>query len=318
MRAVSRALSSRTIVVWAVGLVVAAAVAVTLLWIFLGGDDPADARRLDAIRTASSLVIGAGGAAALLLAARRQRYVELDLEQKEHDANERRLTELYGKAADQLGSDKAPVRLAGVYALERLAQGEPPHRQTVVNLLCAYLRMPFTPDRDPETEEERQVRGSVQEVLESHLQPAAPDRFWPDIDLNLTRAALEFFWFRDCEVRKVDFRYATFHQIGALRGTRVAGRAYFQGVRFTGTADLRGITFERAFFQNATFDGNVDFGEDPPAGRVVNLTDATVVATAERRWPAGWQDEPDPDVADRLRVVPQSDADHSTVTSSGS
>jgi hypothetical protein len=62
-----------------------------------------------------------------------------------HDATERRITDLYTKAADQLGSDKAPVRLAGLYALERLAQDNPEHQQTIVNLVCAYLRMPYRP-----------------------------------------------------------------------------------------------------------------------------------------------------------------------------
>jgi hypothetical protein len=28
-------------------------------------------------------------------------------------------------------------------ALERLAQDNPGHRQTIVNVVCAYLRMPF-------------------------------------------------------------------------------------------------------------------------------------------------------------------------------
>ncbi|TDV55073.1 pentapeptide repeat protein [Actinophytocola oryzae] len=287
--------------VWSVGLVVAAAVAVTLLWAFVGGDDPADERRLDAIRTASSLVIGAGGAAALLLAARRQRYVELDLEQKEHDADERRVTELYGKAADQLGSDKAPVRLAGVYALERLAQGQPAHRQTVVNLLCAYLRMPYEPSE--ETRQEREVRGTVQNVLETHLQPAAPGRFWPDIDLNLTGAWLSFFWFRNCLVRQGDFRGAVFHEIVAFRDSRFTGRAYFGGARFAGTADLRQISFERATFRDARFEGEVDFGEEPATGRQADLTGVTAVASATRRWPAGWADEPDEDVPEVLRVV---------------
>jgi len=37
------------------------------------------------------------------------------------DAAERRITELYTKAADQLGSDEAPVPLAGLDAKERLA-----------------------------------------------------------------------------------------------------------------------------------------------------------------------------------------------------
>ena len=61
------------------------------------------------------------------------------------DATERRITELYTKAFEQLGNDKGAVRLGGLYALERLAQDNPPHRQTIVNVICAYLRMPFPP-----------------------------------------------------------------------------------------------------------------------------------------------------------------------------
>jgi hypothetical protein len=310
MRAVSKALSSRTIVWWSVGLAVVAAVAVTVLWLFLGGGDQASVHRLDALRTAASLVIGAGGAAALLLAARRQRYVELDLEQKEHDANERRVTELYGKAADQLGSDKAPVRLAGVYALERLAQDEPRHRQTVVNLLCAYLRMPYTPpNARPEPDEaaaqEQLVRMTVQDVLEAHLRPAEPDVFWPDIDLTITGTTLEFFWFRNCRVRKASFRHTTFAEIAAFRDTEFTENADFHRAHFTGTADLRRAAFgpRRANFRNTVFDGDVEFGAEPEAGRTVDLTDASAAASADKReWPAGWHEEPDSE--DRVRVVP--------------
>ena len=309
MRAVSKALSSRTIVWWAVGLAVTAAVAVTLLWLFLGGGDQASAHRLDALRTAASLVLGAGGAAALLLAARRQRYVELDLEQKEHDANERRVTELYGKAADQLGSDKAPVRLAGVYALERLAQDQPRHRQTVVNLLCAYLRMPYTPPESPadtENAQEQLVRMTVQDVLEAHLRPADQDRFWPDIELTITGTTLEFFWFRECRVRRASFRHTTFREIAAFRDSEFTESADFHRTRFDGTADLRRVAFgpRRANFRNTTFAGDVDFGDEPGAGRNVDLTDATASATADRGWPAGWRDEPSPDEPDQVRVTP--------------
>jgi hypothetical protein len=56
----------------------------------------------------------------------------------EHDAGERRITELYTKAADQLGSDRAPVRLAGLYALARLGETAESQRQTIVNVVCAY------------------------------------------------------------------------------------------------------------------------------------------------------------------------------------
>jgi hypothetical protein len=78
----------------------------------------------------------------LLLTARRQCYTELALVHTDRDATERRITELYTKAADQLGSDQAPVRLAGLYALERLAHSTVEHRQTIVDVICAYLRMP--------------------------------------------------------------------------------------------------------------------------------------------------------------------------------
>ncbi|WP_336215879.1 hypothetical protein [Nonomuraea sp. LPB2021202275-12-8] len=49
----------------------------------------------------------------LMLAVRLQRHKELATT---HDAAERRVTELYTKAAEQLGNAPAPVRLAGLYA----------------------------------------------------------------------------------------------------------------------------------------------------------------------------------------------------------
>ena len=59
-----------------------------------------------------------------MLAFRRQAH-------QEHDAAERRVTELYNAAAEQLDSDKAPVRLTALYTLERLANDNPRHRQTM-------------------------------------------------------------------------------------------------------------------------------------------------------------------------------------------
>ncbi|PRW61735.1 pentapeptide repeat-containing protein [Actinopolyspora mortivallis] len=134
-----------------------------LLLSFFGGGGDHDRIRLEAIKLASSIAVGVGGAALLVLAARRQRANELSVLQQEqaqrlqerkaaqskHDVDERRATELYTSAAQQLASGQAPVRMAGLYALSRLGQNNPDHRQAVVNLFCAYLRMPYTP---PETE----------------------------------------------------------------------------------------------------------------------------------------------------------------------
>ncbi|RSM95837.1 hypothetical protein DMB42_49020 [Nonomuraea sp. WAC 01424] len=50
---------------------------------------------------------------------------------------------MYAKAVEQLGNEQAPVRLGGLYALERLAQDTPALRQTIVDVICAYLRMPY-------------------------------------------------------------------------------------------------------------------------------------------------------------------------------
>ena len=59
----------------------------------------------------------------------------------------RTLNERFATAAGQLGDDKPPaVRLAGVYAMAGLADDWPENRQTCVDVLCAYLRMPYEPD----------------------------------------------------------------------------------------------------------------------------------------------------------------------------
>ncbi len=106
--------------------------------------------RLDAVRTGLAAGAGAGAAVGLMLAFRRQHHQEIATVLTDRDATERRITELYTKAVEQLGSDKAPVRLGGLYALERLAQdrqavrrtGAPDyagHRTKSVTMACGRL-----------------------------------------------------------------------------------------------------------------------------------------------------------------------------------
>lgn len=152
-RQVRKPLSGKALVMASAVVVVLTAVIVVALWWpatkGLTGNDLVGAR-FDALRIGLSIGVGSGGIIVLYLAWRRQRSMEDTLahqervaESTEEDARERRITDLYTKAADQLGSDKAAVRLAGLYALERLAQDHPAQRETIVNVLCAYLRMPF-------------------------------------------------------------------------------------------------------------------------------------------------------------------------------
>lgn len=269
-----RVLTTRIIVVSGVTLfAVGVGIAVFLIWAY-GGDAAADRAKLDAIKTAGTIVAGIGGAAALVLAARRQRAMEIALRQKdaeveatERDAAERRVTDLYTRAVEQLGSEKAPVRLGGMYALERLAQNVPEQRQTIVNVLCAYLRMPYEPlaaetggdvngvahqQEYERREQERQVRLTAQRILIDHLRPNdSSETFWPDIDLDLTNAKLT-----DCDISRCRIRTARF--------TRAVftGYANFEETQFTESGGFSRANFNKdASFANAHFQGHAGFDQ---------------------------------------------------------
>ena len=270
-----------------VGVVGAAAVAALLH--FYGGGTDRDRAGLDVVRTAGALVAGTGGAIALLLAARRQRSTELTLEHQwltlEHqrevaatvaqDAVEQRITEIYTRAVDQIGNDQALVRLGGLHALERLAQQNSAQRQTIVDVICAYLRMPYAlPDDEPLGEDasakthlryerqrqELQVRLTAQRILAAHLRTDAVHTFWPDIDLDLTKAQLHQFDLTHCHIRKAQFSGAQFTEYAGFAQARFAVNAAFEGARFTGYAAFEGARFTgNAGFAEAQFTGYADF-----------------------------------------------------------
>jgi uncharacterized protein YjbI with pentapeptide repeats len=227
------------------------------------------AARVDAIKTGLGIGAGTTGIFALLLAVRRQWHNEVD-------ATEKNVTELYTKAADQLGSDKAPVRLAGLYALERLAHGNPLQRQSIVNVICAYLRMPYTPPADElpssETDEsralrvehrertqEREVRLAAQRILTDHLRALRPETFWANIDIDLTNAHLIDFDLRFGRTGETRFGGATF--TGASRfGNATFGGTSFNRAIFTGGAWFGDVTFTGgAWFDDVTFTDTASF-----------------------------------------------------------
>lgn len=190
-RAAGRRVSVKPIPMWAIwlGLIVVVLVGGVTAWALVttfGSASPQDKIQLEAIKLAGTIAVGTGGGAALLLTARRQRVTELDLLQKGHDADERRVTELYTAAAQQLASDKAPVRLAGLYALERLGQTNPEHQQTLVNLFCAYLRMP---DASAPVKSSAVVGGQRNEGSEQDQQNDAREPLLLDLAPTLAEAA---------------------------------------------------------------------------------------------------------------------------------
>ena len=52
---------------------------------------------------------------------------------------QRRITESYAKATEQLGSDKIEVRLGGIYTLERISKESPDDYWTVMETLTAFF-----------------------------------------------------------------------------------------------------------------------------------------------------------------------------------
>ncbi|MGW9479186.1 pentapeptide repeat-containing protein [Saccharomonospora azurea] len=259
---------------WIFGLLLIVAIGATV-WLLssFGDGSEQDKVQLETIRLAGTIVLGTGGAAALFVALRRQRATELDLVQKQRahelqqqvaeqsrlDAEQRRVTELYTAAAEQLGHERAAVRLAGLYALQRLGQVHPEQRRPIVNVWCAYLRMPFRdPDAEDVDEQERaerlqeaEVRLTVQRLLREHVHSSpehdelVSSRYWgDDLDVDLAGAILYRFDLRGCRI----------HPHAAFTDATFIGAAWFNDATFTGTARFAKATFtETAWFDSATF-----------------------------------------------------------------
>jgi hypothetical protein len=252
--------------------------------------------QLDAIRTAGTLVIGTGGAMALLLTARRQRYTELTLVHTDRDATERRITELYTKAAELLGSGQVSVRMAGLYALERLAHSTVEHRQSIVDVICAHLRMPYTPprpyrspgparrrrartltnrpphatptptfqgSRQENAQQEQQVRLTAQYILLRNLHVAAQRRrrWWhrtppPAPAWPGIRLTLAGALLPDFSLAECQLGNANF------MGAQFTSVAHFMRAQFTGVADFAQAQFTgMAYSGGAQFTGVAYFGE---------------------------------------------------------
>jgi uncharacterized protein YjbI with pentapeptide repeats len=160
----------------------------------------------------------------------------------------RTLNERFATAADRLGTDRpAAVRLAGVYAMAGLADDWRENRQTCIDVLFGYLRLPYSLDPGEEGEEaartefraDREVRHTVIRVIASHLQPDALVS-WCGLDLDFTGARFDGGAFSGAifDGASVSFERTEF----------AGGTVLFVGARFVGGQ----ISFDRAQFTRGT------------------------------------------------------------------
>ncbi|MFE3460030.1 pentapeptide repeat-containing protein [Nocardiopsis aegyptia] len=279
-RAEHARLGSVIAVAWAV-VVVVVALLVTAAWWVMGAPRPLlpeqlPPRTLDAIATrAFAVVAGLGAAALLVISYRRQRTTEAENARAELTV-ERESTRLFNErftaAYTNLGSEHAAVRLGAVHALASLADDAPSDElvQMVIDVLCAYLRVPYRPapeplpeDADDERREAhhqrevdfaamREVRHTVIRVIGDHLRE--PTR-WRGKDYDFTGVVFDGGDFHGAVFSegRVDFRGAEF-----TSGTVVFGATEFSG----GTVIFRGAEFSggRVDFSFAEFfGGEVEF-----------------------------------------------------------
>jgi hypothetical protein len=173
-----------------------------------------------------------------------------------------------------------------MHALAGVARSRKEYTQTVLDVLCSYLRRPFKHDRytaeegidrkalrgTPDQERELQVRLTAQRLI-LDLLPEAKDGDAPSYDLDLTGAVLEYFDLSGRKIGSLLLRHTGLHSSTNLSDCEITGRAYFTAAgtgpgRLIGVFRCRGTTFhDRAWFSgthfgaDAVFDGTTFAGE---------------------------------------------------------
>ena len=218
---------------------------------------------------------------------------EKEKNDKEHERwvkAERR--ERYTRAVGQLGDEKAPIRMGGVYALirlvddwleekslsddERLKEG-----QVIINNLCAYIRSPFTLasrydelSKDSPTPEgiykdnqqefytdkaefkaEADIRLGI--IKEIHDRIQGPDKntpgAWSDFEYDFSGST--FFY-------PIDLTNSYYAKPINFSDSTYQGGAYFSGSIYKDVADFGGSTYQGgAYFSGSIYHGRADFGD---------------------------------------------------------
>jgi hypothetical protein len=235
---------------------------------------------VEATKVVLAVVGGIGAVAALTIAYRKQRHGEA----AEYREEVKLFNDRYAKSAELLGHERAAARMAGIYAMARLADDNAEdweRLQQCIDALCAYLRLPYSPD-DPLTpvaSGEGTVRHTALRVIRDHLRPTFSTVSWDGHKFNLAGAVFDG---GDLTGIRLTSGHMTFHAATFAPGTFHFTRAeildagiWFTKAKFSGGDvhfdDAKFIRVKLSFkeaqftggtvsFQNAQFiDGSVTF-----------------------------------------------------------
>ena len=214
--------------------------------------------------------------------------------------------ERYAKAVEQLGDEKAPIRMGGVYTLvglvdewledesidkyeDRLKEG-----QVIINNLCAYIRSPFTLashydelDEDIPTsdgiykdnqqefyadkatlESEADVRLSIIKEIHDRLQDPEENTpgTWSEFEYNFSGS--RFFY-------SVDLTNSYYTKSVNFSGSTYKGEANFSHSTYQGEANFSHSTYQGwANFSHSTYQGWANFSDSTYQGWA-NFSDST-------------------------------------------
>ena len=252
-----------------------------------------------------SILLATGGLLAILTLGETRRKNDIDKrknkqEKKKNDKDHRRQVraerrERYTKAVEQLGDEKAPIRMGGVYALvglvdewledesiekyeDRLKEG-----QVIINNLCAYIRSPFnlashydelskanpTPKgiykgkkekfyTDKATlDSEADVRLGIIKEIHDRLQ--GPDKntpgAWSDFEYDFSGSA----FFYPVDLTKSYYKNpAIFNNSHYHKKVDFSGSIYNSQVSFRGSIYKKKVTFSSSK-SRSTYKGEADF-----------------------------------------------------------
>ena len=222
----------------------------------------------EAVKSALTAVAGIGGVAYLVIKYRTEQRETAGIADRKISA-----------AVEQLGSDKASTRIAGVYALTDVADTyRGGYRQRVVDILCGYLRSDrssYAPDESGQPVwdasghlvesggSDEAVESTILAMFATHLRirrqdgngagtvrkQVGDDQLWLDCDFDFHGAVFHgTASFTDFAFKStVNFRGATFEGGASFDRATFGGWASFDRATFRGVASFHGARFNRKF-----------------------------------------------------------------------
>ena len=188
--------------------------------------------------------------------------------------------ERYTKAVEQLGDEKAPIRMGGVYTLvglvdewledesidkyeDRLKEG-----QVIINNLCAYIRSPFTLASHYNELSNPTPKGIYKDKKEKFYADKATLDSETDVRLGIIKEIHDRLQDSDKNTPgawsdfEYDFSGSTFFYPIDLTNSYYAKPINFSGSTYQGGADFSGSIYqEEAYFSGSIYQGRANFSD---------------------------------------------------------